>query len=45
MMKSQLDMIEADLKVLQSEFKKKNPQIREVRKVKYANLSFLNFRA
>ena len=30
MVKNQLDMIEADLKVLQSEFKKKNPQIREV---------------
>lgn len=29
MMKTQLDTIEADFKVLQSEFKKKNPQVRE----------------
>lgn len=28
-MKTQLDMIEADFKVLQSEFKKKNPLVRE----------------
>ena len=29
MMKTQLDMIEADFKVLQSEFKKKNPPVKE----------------
>ena len=28
-MKSHLDLIEADFKLLQSEFKKKNPQIRD----------------
>ena len=28
-MKSHLDLIEADFKLLQTEFKKKNPQIRE----------------
>ena len=34
-MKNQLDTIEADLKILQSEFKKKNPQIKEVSSLKH----------
>lgn len=37
-------MIEADFKVLQSEFKKKNPQIREVCNQIYPELSMLFFR-
>jgi hypothetical protein len=30
-MKSQIDMLEGDLKLIQTEFKKKNPNVKEVK--------------